>query len=68
MPSGDFEREFYELCRKNGITSIKVAPRPHRPSSPSVFHPETSMSKGKESKEGKMFAFGQYKKNVYLFY
>eukprot|EP00112_Aurelia_sp_Birch-Aquarium-sp1_P009463 Seg2075.2 transcript_id=Seg2075.2/GoldUCD/mRNA.D3Y31 product="Leucine-rich repeat-containing protein 71" protein_id=Seg2075.2/GoldUCD/D3Y31 len=50
--SGDFEKDFSELCQRNSVSPIKVVPRPHRPSSPQISHPETSMSKGgKESKE-----------------
>ena len=53
--SGDFEKDFCELCQRNSISPIKVVPRPHRPSSPQISHPETSISKGgKESKEGKI--------------
>jgi len=49
--TGDFEKDFYELCSRNDVPAVKVAPRPHRPSSPTAQHLDTSMSKGKESKE-----------------
>eukprot|EP00794_Sanderia_malayensis_P002394 gene2394-2754_t len=50
-PTGDFEKDFTELCQRNDLAPIRVTPRPHRPSSPSLSPPETSMSKGKDSKE-----------------
>eukprot|EP00794_Sanderia_malayensis_P010243 gene10243-11295_t len=50
-PTGDFEKDFTELCQRNDLAPIRVTPRPHRPSSPSLLPPETSMSKGKDSKE-----------------
>jgi len=49
--TGDFEKDFCELCARNDVPAVKVAPRPHRPSSPTSQHLDTSMSKGKESKE-----------------
>ena len=50
--TGDFEKDFCELCSRNDVPTVKIAPRPHRPSSPALQHLDASMSKGKESKEG----------------
>eukprot|EP00794_Sanderia_malayensis_P014669 gene14669-16197_t len=50
-PTGNFEKDFTEPCQRNDLAPIRVTPRPHRPSSPLLLPPETSMSKGKDSKE-----------------
>jgi len=50
-PSGDFEKDFNELCSLAGFPSLHATPRVKRPISPSSSPPETSMSKA--SKEDK---------------
>lgn len=49
-PSGDFEKDFSDLCTLIGIPSLYVAARPKRPGTPILSPPSTSMSKGKEDK------------------
>jgi len=48
-PTGDFEKDFVELCTLVGIQSLCVVARPKRPGTPSTSSNNTSLGKNKNA-------------------